>query len=417
MQPQWEEAPLSLTEIDLTDSDLFVAGPPHHIFRLLRREAPVFWQRTPDGSGHWTLTKYEDIVKVELDPQTFSSARLTAQMFDPPPEEAQGLNNLMLYMDPPRHTKYRRLISKGFTPKMIAALEPRIQEVTAKILDRVAEKGECDFVTEVAAELPLQVIVEMMGVPPEDRHQVFEWSNVMIGQEDPEYSATPEDARRASMELYAYAHHLAERKKHNPGDDITSVLLQAEVDGEELSQAEFDAFFLLLSIAGNETTRNLISGGLLALLEHPEEKARLQANPSLLPTAVEEMLRWVTPVMHFRRTATCDAEIRGQRITEGDKVVMWYISANRDEDVFHDPDRFDVGRTPNDHLTFGAGGPHFCLGSNLARLEIRVMFEELLRRLRDIELAGPVQRLRSNFIAGIKHMPVRFTPEGKRRAA
>ena len=232
----------------------------------------------------------------------------------------------------------------------------------------------------------------------------------MIGAEDPEYQVAPEAAFEASAELYAYANGLGMEKRANPGDDIVSVLLQAEVDGERLDEMQFDLFFLLLSVAGNETTRNLISHGMHALIEHPDQRQRLLDDPSLLPTGIEEMLRWATPVMSFRRTATHDTEIAGQAIAEGDKVVIWYISANRDESVFEEPFRFDVGRSPNDHITFGGGGPHFCLGSHLAKLEIRIMFEELLRRLPDMELDGPVRRLRSNFINGLKHMPVRFTP-------
>ena len=278
------------------------------------------------------------------------------------------------------------------------------------MIDNVSEKGECDFVTDLAAELPLQVIAEIMGVPQEDRHLVFDWSNRMVGADDLEYSSSPEQAFEASAELYAYANQLAAKKRANPDDDIISVLLQSEVEGDRLSELEFDLFFLLLTVAGNETTRNLIAHAQLALMDHPDQRAKLLADPSLVPQAVEEMLRWGTPVMHFRRTAQRDTEIRGQRIAEGDKVVIWYISANRDEDVFDDPYRFDVVRAPNEHVAFGGGGPHFCLGANLAKLEIGVMFEELLRRLPDMQLSGPVQRLRSNFINGIKHAPVQFTP-------
>src|SRR5262249_42093810 len=243
-----------------------------------------------------------------------------------------------------------------------------------------------------------------------DRHRVFDWSNKMLAYDDPEYQESAMTGRIAAMEMYMYANQLARERKDHPRDDLVSVLMNAEVEGERLSEVEFDQVFLLLAVAGNETTRNLISGGMLALLENPAERARLAADPSLLSTAVEEMLRWVAPVMQFRRTLTRDVELSGQRLREGDLVSLWYGSANRDDAVFHEPDRFDVGRTPNDHLAFGIG-PHFCLGANLARLEIRIMFEELLRRLPDIELAGPVERLRSNFINGIKHMPVRFTRE------
>lgn len=251
----------------------------------------------------------------------------------------------------------------------------------------------------------------MLGVPMEERHAVFDWSNEMVGHEDPEYGTTGERPLQAAMEMFSFAGNLAAQRRLQPRDDLISVLLEAEVDSKKLTEMEFNVFFLLLAVAGNETTRNLISGGMLTLFEHPEQRARLLEGPALIPTAVEEMLRWIAPVMYFRRTATHDTEIRGQRIRDGEKVTMYYIAANRDEDVFPDADTFDVGRDPNNHVAFGGGGPHFCLGASLARLEIRIMFEELLRRLPDMELAGPPARLRSNFISGIKHIPVKFTPE------
>jgi cholest-4-en-3-one 26-monooxygenase len=316
----------------------------------------------------------------------------------------------MLNMDPPRHTKLRGLVNRGFTPVRVAQLERHVREICARILDNVARRGECDFVKNVAAELPLQVIAELMGIPLEEREMVFDWSNRLIGFDDPEFQTSMEDGKLAAAEMYVYANRLAEARRTRPKDDLVSVLMQAEVEGEKLSELEFDLFFLLLAVAGNETTRNLISGGTLKLIENPAERARLLADPALLPTAIEEMLRTVSPVMHFRRTATHDVELHGEKIREGDKVILWYISANRDEDVFAEPERFDVGRTPNEHLAFGIG-QHFCLGANLARLEIRIMFEELLKRLPDVELAGPIRRLRSNFINGIKSMPVRFTSE------
>ena len=401
---------MQLSDVDLADKDNFVPAVPHEMFSVLRREAPVHWQDEPDGRGFWAVTRYPDVVHVNRDVETFSSHKGTALLIDQPAESLEQQRLMMLNMDPPMHTRYRLLVNKGFTPRMIGRLEERIREMTTQIIDDVCEKGECDFVTDIAAELPLQAIAELLGVPPEDRHLVFEWSNRMIGAEDPEYQVAPEAAFEASADLYGYANRLGLEKRANPGDDIVSVLLQAEVDGERLDEMQFDLFFLLLSVAGNETTRNLISHGMHALIEHPEQRQRLLDDPSLLPTGIEEMLRWATPVMSFRRTATHDTELAGQPIAEGDKVVIWYISANRDESVFEEPFRFDVGRSPNDHITFGGGGPHFCLGSHLAKLEIRIMFEELLRRLPDMELDGPVRRLRSNFINGLKHMPVRFTP-------
>jgi len=410
---------MKLADVNLCDLDQFEVGVPHHVFKLLRAEAPVFWHPEPNGGpGFWVVTKYRDLIAVSKDPATFSSWRGGTNLFDTTPEQLSQTRMIMLNMDPPAHSKYRRLVNQGFTLRMVARLEPHIREMAHRIVDHVAATGECDFVTEVAAELPLQVIAEFLGVPLADRHKVFEWSNRLIGFDDPEFRDSADSVaqgQQAAAEMYMYANQLALERRDHPRDDLVSVLMRGEVDGERLSEMEFDSFFLLLAVAGNETTRNLISGGMLALLEHPEQRQRLLADMSLLPTAVEEMLRWVSPVMHFRRTATRDTELRGQKIRERDKVVIFYPSANRDEEIFPDGDRFDVGRTPNEHLAFGIG-EHFCLGSNLARLEIRLLFEELLTRLPDIELAGPVHRLRSNFIGGIKRMPVRFTPEAPHQA-
>ncbi len=402
---------MKLADVDIVSLDNYVPAVPHEMFEVLRAEAPVYWHEETDGPGFWALTRYNDVVTVNRDNQLFSSARRTALIMEPDEEMLAQQRMMMLNMDPPMHTRYRLLVNKGFTPRMVGRLEERARELANQIIDNICEEGKCDFVTDVAAELPLQMIAEVMGVPQEDRHLVFDWSNRMIGSEDPEYKESAEAAQQASMELYAYADKLAAEKRINPRDDIISVLLQAEVDGERLTDLEFDLFFLLLSVAGNETTRNLISHGMLALIEHPDQRTKLLEDPALLPSATEEMLRWGSPVMHFRRTATSDTEIGGQPIKEHDKVVIWYISANRDEDVFKDPYKFDIERSPNEHVAFGGGGPHFCLGTNLAKLEIRVMFEELSRRLPDMELAGPVQRLRSNFINGIKHMPVSFTSQ------
>ena len=395
---------------DLSDPESFVAGVPHETFARLRREAPVAWHPDINGGGFWVVTKYKDVWTVSLDQATYSSARGTALLKVFAQDQLDAQSNLMLNMDPPRHTKYRRIVNMGFSPRMTNRLEPHIREMTNKIIDGVAARGHCDFVTDIAAELPLQVIVEMLGVPLEDRAQVFEWSNTMIGMDDPEYMVSEEGGAMAAMQLYMYANQLAEQRRANPRDDLTTVLLNAEVDGEKLKEGEFDAFMLLLSVAGNETTRNQISHAMLALFQHPEQWQLLLKNPGHITTAIEEFLRWASPVMHFRRTAQRDVELRGQKIKEGDRVSIWYASANRDEDVFENPMTFDILRSPNEHLGFGIG-PHFCLGANLARMEIRIMFEELLKRLPDIRLAGPVARLRSTFINGIKHMPVEFTPE------
>ena len=412
-------SPASLSEIDLWDKDKFQEGVPHDWFETLRREAPVYWHEGDDspigngqrgGDGFWCVTGYDDVVTVNRDNETFSSNRGLVFMWDPDDENLEQQRLLMLNMDPPLHTRYRRLINKGFTPRMVSELESTMRKRTRDIVDRIADRGECDFVVDVASELPLQVIADLMGVPQEDRHKLFDWSNRMIGSDDPEYGITEEMAQHASMELYAYASELAARKRVDRKEDLISVLsTTAEVEGEKLSDLEIDLFFLLLSVAGNETTRNLISHGMVTLLEHPDQLERLRADRSLLPGAVEEMLRWASPVMHFRRTATRDLELGGQQIKDGDKVVIWYISANRDEKAFENPYEFDIERSPNEHVAFGGGGPHFCLGANLARMEINVMFDEVLDRLQDIELTGPVPRLRSNFINGLKHIPLKFT--------
>ena len=400
---------MQLGEVELYNPDVYINGVPHEAFRLLRKEAPVHFQKEPKGRGYWCITKYDDIVNISKNPKTFSSYHGT-NIEEYSPEDMEAVRMLMVNMDPPQHNKFRKLASVAFTPRVVNKLEPRIRELTTKILDQVAEKKEVDIVAEMAGELPLQVICELGGVPHDERHLVFNWSNRLIGFDDPEFQTTFEDGKMAAAEVWGYANQLAEGRKGKTGDDFVTLLVNAEVDGTTLTEMEFDAFFLMLMVAGNETTRNLISGGMLALLENPAELERLARDPSLVPSAVEEMLRWVTPVMYFRRTATKDCEIRGQKIKEGDKVCMYYPSANRDEAYFQNPDTFDVGRTPNEHLAFGTG-EHFCLGASLARLEIRVIFEELVKRLPDIALAGNVRRLRSNFINGWKEIPVKFTPE------
>jgi cholest-4-en-3-one 26-monooxygenase len=395
-----------MIDVDLSDPDTFVEGIPHAAFQRLRTEAPLYWQPEPNGGrGFWCVTRYEDLMTVSKDPITFSSARGGTNIFDVSEEDLSTLRLLMLNMDPPKHNKFRRLVSTGFTSRMVTQLEPHVREICATLIDKVVKMKSFDFVTEIAAELPLLVIAELLGVPAEDRHKVFEWSNSLVGFDDPDYRTSLEAGKIASAQMWAYANQLAAKRKEHPLGDLVSVLMQAEVDGDRLSEMEFDSFFLLLAVAGNETTRNLISGGMRALIEHPEERARVVADPSLLPMAIEELLRWVSPLIHFRRTATRDVEMHGTTIREGDKVVIFYPSANNDERVFVNPHTFDVSRSPNEHLAFGIG-EHFCLGANLARLEIRLIFEEMLRRLPDLELAGPVRRLRSNFINGIKTMPV-----------
>jgi cholest-4-en-3-one 26-monooxygenase len=395
--------------VDLTDLDTFVRGVPHDQFDLLRREAPIYFHEEQGQAGFWCITRYDDLHTISQQHPVFSS-EWGITLHEGTEESLAQQRMMMLQMDPPRHTRLRLIVNKGFTPRMISRLHDRVREIARELVDAVAERGECDFVVDVAAELPLQVIAELMGVPQADRHQLFDWSNRMIGSDDPEYAVAAEEAQTAAIEMFAYANELAVHKRANPSDDIISVLLQAEVDGERLNDIEFDLFFELLAVAGNETTRNLISHGMLALIENPDQRKLLLDDPLLLDSTVEEMLRWASPVMYMRRTARSDFPIRGETIREGDKVALWYIAANHDPDVFEDPHRFDITRHPNEHEAFGGGGPHFCLGSHLAKLEIKVMFEELLARIPEMELAGEVQRLRSNFINGIKHLPVAFPP-------
>jgi cytochrome P450 len=398
----------TLAQVDLADLDTFVAGVPHDMFDLLRQDAPAYFHPEPNSTGFWCIVRYADLQQLSHDwPHYSNEWGITLHELDS--DQLLQQRMMMLIMDPPRHTKLRHLVNKGFTPRMVGRLQERIRALAVEIIERVAARGECDFVVDVAAELPLQVIAEMMGLPQADRHQVFDWSNRLIGSEDPEYAVSAEDAMGAAAEMFAYANDLAAEKRAHPSDDIVSTLLAAEVEGERLTDLEFDVFFELLAVAGNETTRNLISHGMLALVEHPDQRRLLLDDRSLLPSAVDEMLRYASPVMYMRRTAQSDRELHGQTIRAGDKVALWYIAANHDPAVFEDSHRFDVRRHPNEYLTFGGGGPHFCLGSHLAKLEITVMFEELLARLPDIELAGPVDRLRSNFINGIKHMPVQFS--------
>jgi len=401
---------VQLADVDLS-ADTWGRAVPHEAFRLLRREAPVFRHPEPDGPGYWAVTRYDDVLAVSRDATTYSTEVGTAFIKDMDEEGLAVTRLTLLNMDPPKHTRYRMLVNRGFTPRMIAKLDEAIRERAVRIVDAVAERGECEFVEDIAAELPLQVICEMIGVPEEDRHRIFEWSNKLVGADDPMFQSTPEVGQTAAAEIYAYCDTIASDRRANPRDDIMSTLVHAEVDGERLTQTELNMFFVLLVVAGNETTRNLIAHSMLALIEQPDARAELIADPDLLPSATEEMLRWGCSIQNFRRTATHDTEIRGVPIAEGDKVVIYYLSANRDEEEFPDPDRFDVRRTPNNHVTFGGGGVHFCLGANLARLEIRVMIEEVLRRLPDIELAGPYRRMRSDFINGITSMPVTFTPQ------
>jgi cytochrome P450 len=392
--------------IDLLDLRAYADGPPHEQLRWLREHDPVHWHAEPNGPGFWAVTRWDDVVSVSRDAQTFSSWLGGTMLDDSPPEFLAGIRLMMLNMDPPQHTKLRALVNKGFTPRMVAGLESRVRGLAREIVDAVAPRGACDFVADVAGELPSYVIAELVGIPLDDGRRLYALTERMHTT-DP----TPEGlahAQAAVGEMMTYASELRAAKAARPGADLASALVAAEVDGERLSDLEFNLFFMLLINAGGDTTRNLVAGGMLTLLRHADQLALLRREPALLPAAIEEMLRFQSPVQHFRRTATCDTTLGGRAIAAGQKVVIFYTSANRDAARFAEPDRFDVRRTPNEHVAFGGGGTHFCLGANLARLEIRAMFEEVLARLDQIALDGPVEWLPSVFINGPRRMPVRF---------
>ncbi len=397
-------------DINLVDQDHYARlGVPYEQLRWLRSNAPVFWHEGDaerGWPGFWALTKHEDVVHVSRRSDLFSSARRLA-IFNEVTEEELALQRLMmLNQDPPEHTRRRSLVNRGFTPRVISQLEQHIRDICHQLIDEAEGRSDVDFVRDISAPLPLYVICELLGAPVEDRDKLFEWSNRMVGSDDPDYASSPEDAQAAAFEVYAYANTLAASRREDPRDDIVSKLLQPGDNGEILTEEEFDLFVLLLVVAGNETTRNAASGGMLTLFEHPEQWRRLVRDPSLARTAADEIVRWISPVNLFRRTATADTEIRGQKIVEGDKVVVFYSSANRDEDVFDSPDTFDIGRDPNPQIGFGGGGAHFCLGNHLAKLELRVLLEVLAQRLPDVRQAGEATRLRSNFINGIKTLPI-----------
>ncbi len=397
-------------EINLVDPDAYQrSGPPHEQFTWLREHEPVYWHADggePGWPGFWAVTRHEDVAHVSRHPELFSSSQRLALFGEVPEEHIVMQRLMMLNMDPPQHTRQRAFVNRGFTPRMIGALEKHITEICHQLLDDVQHRGEADFVTDIAAPLPLYVICELVGAPVGDRAKIFELSNLLIGSADPEFQV--EQAQMAAAQVYAYGEELAASRREQPADDIVTKLLQPDDRGEALTSDEFDLFFMLLTVAGNETTRNAASGGMLALFEHPDQWQRLLADPGLIPTAAEEIVRWVSPVNLFRRTAAADTELGGRAIGEGDKVVVFYTSANRDAGVFAEAQRFDVGRAVNPHVGFGGGGPHFCLGRHLAALELRVLLQALTERMPDIRLDGEPSRLRSNFINGIKHMPVRF---------
>ena len=384
-------------------------------FLTLRREQPVSWSDEwefegspfPKGPGYWSLASHEDVWHVSRNPQLFSSGR-GVNIGDMPIEISEFFGS-MIAMDDPKHFRLRSIVSKGFTPKEIARVEDYVRQKAAAVVDRLLEQfpeRECDFVAEVAAPMPLQIICEMMGIPPEDEERVFRWTNVILGVGDPEYAGTFEELMMVAMEIYQYAQALGEDRLKNPKDDLTSIMMHAEVDGERLTAQEFGSFFILLVVAGNETTRTAVSHGMHLLTQHPDQRDLWWNNwDAHTRTAVDEIVRYATPVVHFRRTATEDTVVGGQKIEADQKLVMWYCSANRDDTVFTDPYRFDITRSMQPaQVGFGAGGPHFCLGANLARREIAVMFDELRRRMPTIHTVGEPDYLQSAFINGIKRL-------------
>jgi len=391
------------------DPDVFTTGAPYDALARLRRDTPVHRVELDGLPAVWLLTRHADVTAASRDDHGFSSS--TGNTFV---EVAAGDHSAMLpSLDPPRHTRVRQLINQAFTKRNVAQLEDRIRAIARGIVDRVVELGEFDAVPEISAELSLQVIAEVLGVPVEDRLSIFDWSNAIgsLGIEDPDYAPTPEALGEAGMAMFAYCNELLEARRGSaPREDILGALLAAEIDGERLSDAQLGEFFLLLAVAGNETTRNTLSHGILALSEHPEQRARVAAEPGVLLDAVEELLRWSTPVLHFRRTVTRDVELHGHGLSKGDWIAMHYLSANRDEAVFDRPHDFDISRKPGPHVAFGGLGTHFCLGAQLARLEIRVMLEELYSRVPHLEVTGEPVRLRSAFFHGIKRLPC--TTEG-----
>ncbi len=405
----------SLRDIDLIGNDTYAEhGYPHEAWAILRRESPVHWIEHGVKTPFWAIVKHEDIVRISRRPDRHRSApRLAVFPGFAPPEEDERVARHLLNMDAPDHGRYRKLAAPHFTPRAIQRLQGDIEAIAADLLDDLARDGEtstADFVTAVSAPLPLAVLADMLGVPREDWKRMFGWTNAIVGAEDPEYQQgpTPEESARIAREsLFAYFLELAGSRRAAPRRDVVSILANATLDGAPLPPMELLSYFFLLVVAGNETTRNAMSGGLLALIENPSELEKLRRNPDLVDTAVEEILRWTTPVIQFCRTPVEDFELRGQKIRAGESMCLFYPSANRDEDVFDAPFEFRVDRRPNRHLAFGIG-EHFCLGANLARLELRVLFRQLVERMEAVELAGPIERVRSSFLGGIKRMPLRY---------
>ncbi len=393
--------------IDLLNPATFAHGHPREQYAWLRDHAPAYWHEEADGPGFWAVTRYDDVAAIGRDPATFSSE---PTIMIPDPAQGSGIDfgdhKMMLMMDPPDHTRYRKTISRAFTQGPAAALRPRIEALSRDIIDAVIERGECDFVADVAGELPSYVIAELMGIPLDDGRELYQLTEIIHSAPE----TLPDGAQASAvMQMFEYAQGVYRSKLDHPTDDLASQIVHAEVDGRRLDELDFQLFFLLLIDAGGDTTRNLVAGGLHALLAHPDQLAELRADPALIPGARDELLRWVSPVIYMRRTALRDTEIAGQRIREGDKVVRYFGATNGDPRRFEAPAQLDIHRSPNPHIAFGAG-THVCLGQHIARVEIDCMLSEVLARLHDIEPTGEPDWLASTFISGIRRMPIRFTP-------
>jgi cholest-4-en-3-one 26-monooxygenase len=392
---------------NIYEPDGYVDGPPHEVFELLRREQPVYRQPMPDGTEYWAVLRHADVVHVARHPTVFSASLGGVVLEDLSEESLAMMRDMVLAMDPPRHVDYRRNLAPHFKARVIGGLEPRIRSICRSILDDIPRDTDIDFVHDVSAKLPSQVVGELVGIPKEDWPKIHAWSEQNSGGQDPDIMSGEEPDYSASIEMAMYAIGLAEQRRADPQEDLATLILAADIDGRPMTEIEFGSFFVQLVTAGNDTTRTMLSSGLLALLQHPDKLAAVRAEPALIPGAVEEILRWANPLHYFRRTAAEDTVIGDQPIAAGDKVAMMYTSANRDESVFANPHDFDIRRDPNPHLSFGIA-EHFCLGVHLARLEGRIFFEELLTVFDDIELVGEPRRQRSNLNNALKSMPVRL---------
>lgn len=414
-------ADISLDELDIVGPQTYADhGYPHEAWARLRRERPVYWHdRNDECRPFWAITKHADIVKISRQPNLLRNAPRLAVFPEGPPTERGPVTRHLLNMDPPDHAVFRKLVSPWFTPRTIQRLVGKVEAITQECLDAVANDGDpntFDFVEHVSVPIPVATLADLLGVPREDRALILRWTNQLAGSGDPEYAeddATPrQTANRALTEIYDYFRTMVSERRKSPQEDIVSLIANGSIDGKPVPEFETLSYFFLLVIAGNETTRNAMSGGLHALIEHPGELAQLRANPDLTHSAVEEIVRYTTPVIQFCRTANASVEIRGQKIAAGESLCLFYPSANRDEELFDAPNEFRISRDPNPHIAFGIG-EHFCLGASLARLELRVLFRQLAERLEEVAVRGPISRLRSSFLGGIKHLPVelRLSPE------